>query len=65
MSFYKRENGSLLEAPNFVIGPGFELYADQREGKTYPIKGWWWFDTVDEACAALGVQRPQQEVAQP
>lgn len=53
--FYKLEDGSLMYAPNFVSGPGFELLADQHESYTYPVEGWKWFDTLEGACYELGV----------
>lgn len=53
MPFYKRENEELLVAPNFVSGPGFELTAETHAEHTYPVEGWYWFDNLDAAMAAL------------
>jgi hypothetical protein len=53
MSFYKRDGEELLVAPNFVRGPRFELFAETHAENTYPIEGWYWFDTLDEAMAAM------------
>ena len=36
-----------------IYGPGFELKRDGHDNLTYPIEGWWWFDTRAEARAAL------------
>ena len=58
MSFYKKTTEELLVAPNFVMGPGFELRAEQRAEYTYPVDGWYWFDTLDEAIAAFA-KNPQ------
>ena len=53
--FYKLEDGSLLYAPNFVSGPGFELLAGEHERHIYPVEGWRWFETLEDACNDLGV----------
>lgn len=58
MSFYKKTTEELLVAPNFVRGPGFDLFAEQRAEYTYPVDGWYWFDTLDEAIAAFA-KNPQ------
>ena len=53
MPFYKRENDELLVAPNFVRGPGFDLFAEQKDEYQYPVEGWYWFDNLDAAVAAF------------
>jgi hypothetical protein len=53
MPFYKRENEELHAAPNFVHGPGFSLTAETKDEHIYPVEGWYWFDTLDEAMVAL------------
>jgi len=56
MSFYKYEdNKYLLEGPNFVISADYELRAETKDQHTYPIDGWYWFDTLEEAEAFFGV----------
>jgi hypothetical protein len=47
--FYKLD-GSLLHAANWIHAPSYELYADQKDTYTYPVDGWYWFDTLEEAC---------------
>lgn len=59
MPFYKRENEELLTAPNFVVGPGFELRAESHEDHSYPVDGWYWFDNLDAAMA--GMANPLQD----
>lgn len=51
--FYKidPDSGDLLYAPNAVYGPDFTLTKKQPEETT---DGWQWFDSRDEAVAALG-----------
>ena len=53
MPFYKRENNELHAAPLFVSGPGLDLTAENKDQHSYPVEGWYWFDTLDEAMAAL------------
>ena len=53
MPFYKRNNDELMVAPNFVVGPGFELRAESHAEHTYPVGGWYWFDNLDAAMTAL------------
>jgi hypothetical protein len=52
--FYKRDpdSGELLFAPNGVYGPGFTLLAPQRAEYSYPVDGWGWFETREEATRA-------------
>jgi hypothetical protein len=46
--FYKLDGDEVLFAPNFVHGP-FEAYSLTRADRltyTYPVDGWYWFDTI-------------------
>lgn len=49
MPFYKKDGDSLLDAPNSVVGPGFELLAENKDTYSYPVAGWYWFDTLELA----------------
>lgn len=51
MPFFKRVGDELLTAPNFVYGPGFELHAEFKDEYTYPVDGWVWADSLDEAMS--------------
>ena len=56
MGFYNFDDGvNLIYGPNFVEGPGFSLQADQHTTYTYPVNGWFWFDTLEEAQAHFGI----------
>ena len=55
MSFYKYDNELLLEAPNFVLNAEYELRAETKDTYTYPVDGWSWFDTLEEAKAFFGI----------
>lgn len=47
--FYKSNSGSLLYGPNFVLNAEYELRRGTREQYNYPLDGWSWFDTEEEA----------------
>ena len=50
------DNGELIVSPNFVFGPGLELRAELKDTYVYPIEGWYWFDTFEEAYSRLATQ---------
>ena len=54
--FYKNNSGTLLFAPNFVENKDFQLYIGEKNSYTYPVNGWYWFDTLQEAETVLGVK---------
>ena len=51
--FYKEENGELLYGPNFVLNKNYELRKETHEQHTYPVDGWYWFDSEGEAKLSL------------
>jgi len=51
--FYKNENGTLLFGPNFVLNANYELRKETHQQHNYPVDGWFWFDTEQEAVIAL------------
>ena len=54
--FYKNEDGVLLFAPNFVESKYFQLYIEDKDKYTYPVYGWYYFETLEEAEHTLGVK---------
>ena len=56
MSFFKLDNGTVLEAPNYVFGPGVTLVAENHSNHEYPVQGWYWFDTIEEAYSAFNIE---------
>jgi len=54
--FYKID-GDLLYGPNFVLGPysTYELRRATKDDHTYPIDGWYWFDSEAEAKVFFNV----------
>jgi hypothetical protein len=47
--FYKEENGELIYGPNFVLNKNYELRKETHDQHTYPVDGWYWFDSQTEA----------------
>lgn len=59
--FYKLD-GELLFGPNFVLNANYELRRQTRGQYTYPIDGWHWFDSEEEARAFFGLPpKPEGE----
>jgi hypothetical protein len=58
--FYKIDStsGEVLCGPNFVYGPydQYRLFRNEKDTYTYPIDGWYWFDTEQEAYDFFGVE---------
>jgi hypothetical protein len=46
--FYKTDGG-LLFGPNFVLNANYELTRETHEQHVYPVDGWYWFDSEDQA----------------
>lgn len=42
-----------LRAGQFVIGPNFELRRELKDTYTYPVDGWTWFDSAEDAAIAF------------
>jgi hypothetical protein len=57
--FYKLDGEILLFGPNFVINKDYELRRETHDQRTYPIDGWSWFDTEEEARAFYGLPQKQ------
>lgn len=51
--FYKEESGELIYGPNFVLNKNYELRKETHEQHTYPVDGWYWFDSETEAKLSL------------
>lgn len=65
--FYKNNFGELLYGPTFVSGPGFDINLENKDTYTYPVQGWYWFDTLDQACEffQLDITKYQDETNMP
>jgi hypothetical protein len=53
--FVRRDPEYYLVAPNFVEAPDYILNACDKDTYTYPIHGWYWFDTLEQAAEFFGV----------
>jgi hypothetical protein len=49
--FYKFEGTEGFYAPNFVYAKDFELLRENHTTYTYPVHGWWWFESLEQAQA--------------
>lgn len=44
--FYKQnETGEWEYAPNFVYAPTYTLLREEKNNYTYPVDGWYWFES--------------------
>jgi hypothetical protein len=51
--FYKLIDGELETGPTAIEGPGYTLIEQFKDTYTYPVDGWYWFDTYHEAYITL------------
>lgn len=59
MAFYSVERETLFKVEDNIFGPGYSLIIQDREIYEYPVYGWYWFDSDEEAETALGVKLPE------
>ena len=52
--FYKLD-GELLYAPNFVLNKDFELRIEFKDTYEYPVEGWSYFESKEEAKTAFNI----------
>lgn len=50
--FYKKENEGLLRG-TIVLNANYELRQENKDQHTYPVDGWSWFDSKEEAESVL------------
>lgn len=62
MPFYKRQDEQLLCALNGVEGPGYTLTEENRTENIYPVNGWYWYNSLDEALNKLPRTQPIQQI---
>jgi len=53
--FYKNDGGILLYGPNFVLNANYELRKETKDDYSYPVDGWHWFDSEDDAKNYFGI----------
>jgi hypothetical protein len=53
--FYKFTGDFLSYASTGIYAPNFTLTAADHESATYPVNGWYWFDSQSQAEAFYGI----------
>jgi hypothetical protein len=53
--FYKLDGGIVLYGANFVLNANYELRKETHTEHTYPVDGWYWFDSAEEAYKSFGI----------
>lgn len=56
--FYKLDGSVVLNGPNFVVNANYELRAETKNNHEYPVDGWYWFDTNEEAYSFFDIELP-------
>ena len=58
--FYKLD-ADLLYGPTFVLNANYQLRRETHDQHTYPIDGWYWFNSDKEARLFLGLSLKEEE----
>ena len=58
MSFFKLEDGQVFEATQEVTNKEYTLRIEQHAEYSYPVDGWYYFETIEEAYTFFGVNAP-------
>jgi hypothetical protein len=53
--FYRLRGDKLTRAPNAVRAPTYDLLRKDKDTYTYPVEGWYWFNTETEAKTFFGL----------
>lgn len=51
----------ILCAPNFVDAGSFYLVKEEKDSYTYPIGGWYWFDSEELAYQFWNIPLPEKQ----
>ena len=63
MSFYKKLDGCLEIVLSKVSNlPTYEMTTNNHTEFTYPVDGWYWFNTDAEAYAYFGLPDPSANI---
>ena len=60
--YQKNADNSVLYAPNAVCGQNFEIFKEMKASYEYPIHGWTWYDSGEEAFKAFGLEMPKDNI---
>lgn len=56
--FYKKENDNLIYSQNLVLNSEYQLFKELKDEYNYPIDGWYWFDSEDDAYVFFNIEKP-------
>lgn len=59
--FYKMDAGTLLFGPNFVESNGYKLTREAKASHAYPVDGWRWMESLEEARVFFGIPEPAED----
>lgn len=59
--FYKLDGEVLLFGPNFVESKAYRLTRETKDAHEYPVDGWRWMESLDDARAFFGIPEPAEE----
>lgn len=49
MAFYRNDDGVITKTDEFVAGGTYFLFPEDHATYEYPVEGWYWFDSDEEA----------------
>lgn len=58
--FYKNDSGELLYGKNYVLSGSYNLYRENKDDYAYPIGGWFWFDSEEQAREAFHLTKKEE-----
>ena len=55
---------NVILAPNFVCAPGYTLLIEKHSEYSYPVDGWYYFESEEDMMATFGVTKiePKSEI---
>lgn len=56
--FYKNDDGFILYGPNYVLAGSYNLYKEEKDTYQYPVGGWYWFDSIEDAYLFWNLELP-------
>ncbi len=59
--FYKNDKGEVLHGNDYVVNLDIFLVRDLKDQYTYPVDGWYWFDSAEEAYSFYGIEYTPNE----
>jgi hypothetical protein len=57
--FYRLENETQIASGRlYVLNKDYALYRDEKDTYEYPVDGWRWFNSEDEAYTFFNIDKP-------